>query len=79
MNAVEFSGKIEKGRIIVPKEYQGFDNESVRIILLFDKAEKVNTNKENLKYVFSRMKTEKMFSDIENPVLWQKKCRDEWE
>lgn len=79
MNAVEFSGKIKKGKIIVPKEYQGYDNELVRIILLFDNVEKINQNKENLKMVFSKMKTEKMFSAIDNPVLWQKNIRDEWE
>ncbi len=36
MNAVEFSGKIEKGKISIPKQYQEFDNENVRIIMLFD-------------------------------------------
>jgi hypothetical protein len=79
MNAVEFSGKIKKGKIIVPKEYQSYDNELVRIILLFDNVEKINQNKENLKKVFNKMKTEKMFSVIDNPVLWQKNIRDEWE
>jgi len=79
MNAIEFSGKIKNGQIVVPKKYQGLDNESVRIILLFDNVDKINQNKENLKKVFSKMKTEKMFSAIDNPVLWQKNIRDEWE
>ncbi len=79
MNAIEFSGKIKNGQIVVPKKYQGLDNESVRIILLFDNVDKINQNKENLKKVFSKMKTEKMFSAIDNPVLWQKSIRDEWE
>jgi hypothetical protein len=79
MNAVEFSGKIKNGKIAVPQEYQSYDNELVRIILLFDTVEKPTQSKENLKNVFSKMKAENMFSAIENPVLWQKKIRNEWE
>jgi hypothetical protein len=79
MNAVEFSGKIEKGKISVPKEYQDFDNASVRIILLFDDAKKMVSKKESLRNTLIKMKKETMFSSIQNPVLWQKQIRDEWE
>ncbi|MBC7438859.1 MAG: hypothetical protein H7250_02595 [Flavobacterium sp.] len=38
-----------------------------------------NIKKKNLLKVFDKMKTTKMFSNIENPVLWQKQIRDDWE
>lgn len=79
MNAVEFSSKIKKGKIIVPNQYHEFDNENVRIIMLFDESKKEVSKKENLLITLNKMKTEKMFDTIENPVLWQKKLRDEWE
>lgn len=43
MNSVEFSGKIEKKSI--PKRYQEFDNENVRVIMLFDESKKVMSKK----------------------------------
>lgn len=79
MNAVEFSGKIENGLIVVPKEFQDFESDAVRVILLFEKRDIVKSKKENLKEVFNKMKSEKMFSTIDEPVLWQKTMRDEWE
>jgi hypothetical protein len=78
MNAVEFSGKIKKGLIKVPKEFQDSE-EDVRVILLFDDAKKAMSKKDNLRNVLNKMKNEKMFATIDNPVLWQKQIRDEWE
>jgi hypothetical protein len=77
MNAVEFSGKIEKGLIKVPDEYQNLE-EDVRVIMLFDDTKKVISKKDILHDVLSKMKSEKMFATIDNPVLWQKAIRDEW-
>lgn len=45
MNAVEFSGKIEKGKIIIPKQYLEFDNENVIIIMLIDESKKKHQKK----------------------------------
>lgn len=77
MNAVEFSGIIKKGQITVPQQYIDYDNSNVRIIMLIE--EKKDSKKENLLNVFNKMKSQNMFSSIENPVLWQKQIRDEWE
>ncbi len=35
--------------------------------------------KEKLRTIFSKMRAVKMFHQIENPITWQKKLRDEWE
>jgi hypothetical protein len=79
MNAVEFSSKIEKGKIVVPKEFKEFENENVRVIMLFNEVEVKNSQKENLLLTLNKMKSEKMFSSIQNPVSWQKQARDDWE
>jgi hypothetical protein len=78
MNAVEFSGKIEKGLIKVPDEYQNIDKE-VRVIMLFDEAEKKVSKKDMLRDVISEMKKVKMFANIDDPLQWQKTIRNEWE
>ena len=78
MNAVEFSGKIEKGLIKVPDEYQNIDKE-VRVIMLFDDAEKKVSKRDMFRDVIADMKKVKMFENIDNPLLWQKTIRNEWE
>jgi hypothetical protein len=79
MNAVEFSSKIEKGKIILPEEYKNYNDTSVRVIMLFDDTESVVSKKESLLFTLNKMKNEKMFTTIINPVLWQKQIRDDWE
>jgi hypothetical protein len=78
MNAVEFSGKIEKGLIKVPDEYQNIDKE-VRVIMLFDDAEKKVSKRDMFRDVIADMKKVKMFENIDDPLLWQKTIRNEWE
>jgi hypothetical protein len=77
MNAVEFSGKIEKGLIKVPDEYQNLE-EDVRVIMLFEDAKKKVSKKDMFRDVIAEMKKVKMFESIEGPVLWQKTIRDEF-
>jgi hypothetical protein len=77
MNAVEFSGKIEKGLIKVPDEYQNIDKE-VRVIMLFDDTEKKVSKKDMFRDVISEMKKVKMFANIDDPLVWQKTIRNEF-
>lgn len=79
MNAIEFSSKIEKGKIVVPKKYKNFDNEEVRVILLVNDSKTGLLKKEGILKTLNMMKNEDMFSVIQNPVSWQKGIRDEWE
>ena len=79
MNAIEFSSKIEKGKIVVPKKYKNFDNEEVRVILLVNDSKTGLLKKEGILKTLNKMKNEDMFSVIQNPVSWQKGIRDEWE
>ena len=77
MNTIEFSGTIKKGQIILPKQFSTLENRLVKVTLVVENDK--NINKKNLLKVFDKMKTTKMFSNIENPILWQKQIRDEWE
>ncbi len=79
MNALEFSTKIEEGLIHLPKQFQEYDNTFVRIIILVETPQTHVSKKEKLLATFKKMHEHKLFSSIENPILWQKQLRDEWE
>ena len=79
MNALEFSTKIEQGLIHLPKQYQDYDNAYVRILVLIETPSTQPTKKQNLLEVFKKMQNRKLFASIPDPILWQKKLRDEWE
>ena len=79
MNALEFSTKIEQGLIHLPKQFQEYNNTYVRIIVLVDTPSVQVSKKEKLLATLKKMQQFNMFSSIENPVLWQKQLRNEWE
>ncbi|TAD94798.1 MAG: hypothetical protein EAZ97_16265 [Bacteroidetes bacterium] len=79
MNALEFSTKIEQGIIRLPKKYQAYDNAQVRIIILIESPNNYLSRKEKLLLAFKKMEKQNMFQSIENPKIWQKKLRNEWE
>jgi hypothetical protein len=79
MNALEFSTKIEKGLIHLPKQFQEYDNTHVRIIVLVETPSSNVSKKEKLLATFKKMQQKNLFKTIDNPVTWQKQLRDEWE
>lgn len=79
MNALEFSTKIEQGLIHLPKQFEEYDNTYVRIIVLVDTPPTRVSKKEQLLATFKKMQQHNLFASIENPVLWQKQLRDDWE
>ena len=79
MNALEFSTKIEQGLIHLPKQYHAYDNAYVRILVLIETPVSQSTKKQKLLEAFKKVQNRKMFASIKNPMLWQKKLRDEWE
>ena len=79
MNALEFSTKIEKGLIHLPKQFEEYNNTFVRIIVLVEMPAIPVPKKEKLLATLKKMQQSKIFKNIENPVLWQKQLRDEWE
>ena len=79
MNALEFSTKIERGLIQLPKGYEAYDNTFVRIIVLIEPPLKNVSKKENLLATFKKLQQTSVFDSIENPVTWQKQLRNKWE
>jgi hypothetical protein len=79
MEALEFSTKIKDGVIHLPKEFEEFENTEVRIIILTEKPQNVLNKKEKLKAVLNKIQEADVFSNIKNPVEWQKQLRSEWE
>ncbi len=78
MNALEFSTKIEQGLIHLPEQYHDYDNAYVRILILIETPPFQPTKKQKLLESFKKIQNRKLFATIQNPVLWQKKLRDEW-
>ncbi len=72
---VNESGKIELLTEIRLKKPQR------ALVTILDEEPKVSdeSKKEQLFAVLEKMQEVNMFQDIENPVEWQKKLRDEWE
>ena len=78
MNALEFSTKIEQGLIHLPEQYHAYDNAYVRILVLIETHPFQTSRRQKLLESFRKVQERKIFATIENPILWQKKLRDEW-
>ena len=76
MNALEFSTKIEQGLIHLPEQYHAYDNAYVRILMLIETPVSQSPKKQKLLEAFKKVQNRKLFASIENPVLWQKKIRN---
>lgn len=72
---VNESGKIELLTEIRLKKRQR------ALVTILDEEPKMSdeAKKEKLFAVLEKMQQANMFKDIENPVEWQRKLRDEWE
>jgi hypothetical protein len=79
MDVLEFSTKIEEGLIHLPKQFQEYDNIYARVIVLIETPLTRMSKKEKLLETFKKIQQHNLFGNIENPVLWQKKLRNEWD
>ena len=79
MEAIEFTGTIERGTIKLPKELGEYNNAQARVILLLDKPINLSDKKGRLEKIFQAMEGVSMFSKIEDPTQWQKDIRNEWD
>jgi len=78
MSSIEFNASIINGVIQLPLAYKKFQGRSVRVVLYIEPEEETSRKKE-LSRIFESLKEVNAFSEIENPVNWQKQQRDEWE
>lgn len=79
MNSLEFTAKIERGVIHLPKEFEDYENAVARVMVTVETAEDTKAKKDRLLAAFKKAQEVGLFAEIENPVKWQRKLRDEWD
>ncbi len=79
MNSLEFTTKIEHGVIHLPKEFEDHDDAIAHVTVTLETPEDKKARKDRLFAAFEKLAEANPFADIENPVVWQRKLRDEWE
>jgi hypothetical protein len=79
MNSLEFTTKIEHGVIHLPKEFEEYENAVAHVVVTLETPEESRAKKEKLFAALKQAQKANMFRDIEDPVEWQKKLRDEWD
>ena len=79
MNSLEFTAKIERGVIHLPKEFEEYENATAHVVVTLETDEETKKKKEKLFAAFKKAQKANLFRDIEDPVEWQRKLRDEWE
>ena len=79
MNSLEFTTKIEHGVIHLPKEFEDYDNAVAHVTVTLDTPEDKKAKKDRLFAAFKKAQEAKLFAEIEDPVAWQRKLRDEWD
>jgi len=79
MSLFEFTAKIERGVIRLPKEFEEYDNAVVRVVVSVESDDEIKARKERLFVALKKLAEVNPFADIEDPVEWQRKLRDEWE
>lgn len=79
MNSLEFTTKIEHSVIRLPKEFEEYEDAVAHITITLEKPEDLKAKKERLFAAIEKLAEANPFAEIENPVEWQRKLRDEWE
>lgn len=79
MNSLEFTTKIEHGVIHLPKEFEDYENVTAHVTITLETEENKKAKKERLFAALKKAQQIGLFSDIDNPVEWQRKLRDEWD
>ncbi len=79
MSSVEFTTKIERGVIHLPKEFEEYENAVAHVIVTLEIPEDKKAKKDRLFAAFKKAQKVGLFSEIENPIEWQRKMRDEWD
>lgn len=80
MKAIEFRAKIVNGIIEIPKKYRKLTNQLARIIILTEDSEleDLTQDKESIQTILRELKTRQVFTQIQDPIAWQRSLRDEW-
>lgn len=79
MNSLEFTAKIEHGVIHLPKEFENYENVTAHVTITVETPEDKKAKKDRLFAALKKLAEVNPFAEIEDPVEWQRKLRDEWE
>jgi hypothetical protein len=79
MSLLEFTTKIEHGVIHLPKEFEDYENVVAHITVKLENSEEIKAKKDRLFAAFKKLAEVNPFAEIEDPVEWQRKLRDEWD
>jgi len=80
MRALEFKTRIKNNQILIPSRIQTelkSKQNQVRVILLVEDSE-TNDQYDGLEKILNAIEPGSLFSEIKDPVEWQKQIRDEW-
>ena len=79
MQAIEFNSYVSNGLVKIPYEYGNYNNQKVKIIMLYTEQKHGNYDKKEFLSAIENAQELNAFSKIKNSVEWQKKIRNEWE
>lgn len=79
MSSVEFTTKIEHGVIHLPKEFEDYEDKVAHVTVTLETPEDKKAKKDRLFAAFKKAQEVGLFSEIENPVEWQRELRNEWD
>ena len=77
MKTLEFKARVRNGTIKIPDSDQKKINEEVNVVLSWNDSEK-NYDPQKIQSILNKLKKEKIFDKIDNPVEWQRNLRNEW-
>ena len=79
MNSLEFTTKIERGVIHLPREFEEYDDAVAHVVVNITSPEEKKEKKERLLAAFRNAQKADVFRNIDDPSEWQRKLRDEWD
>ena len=80
MNSLEFTTTIAGGVIHLPKDHEELENSVAHVVVTIEPSpDEIRARKERLLAAMKAMQKANIFRDVEDPVAWQRKLRDEWE
>ena len=80
MRAYEINTKIKDGKVKIPAGILPKESGDVKLIVMMnDEQSKKNYDSEKMKKILLKIQKKKIFSEIHDPVEWQRKLRDEWQ
>ena len=79
MQALELRAAVKDGVLEIPQLPTPLADGEVKLIVLYEEPAGRNYDPEKLKAALLKVQEVNPFRDIEDPVEWQRKQRDEWE